>query len=57
MKMKESGEGEIPAGVLVISFSVRKKETEAYVNNVAVRTKGLYIIDHKIRGESSESGT
>jgi hypothetical protein len=34
-KMKEGGEGEIPAGVLVISFRERKKETEAYVNNRA----------------------
>jgi hypothetical protein len=48
----------MPAGLLVISFKVRRKETEAYVNNGAIIRKRLYIIDHKIRGgESSESGT
>jgi len=51
MKMKEGGKGE---GVLVISFMIRRKETEAYVNNGAIIRKGLYIIDQK---ESPESGT
>jgi hypothetical protein len=45
MKMKGGGEGEMPAGVIVISFRVRRKETEAYVNNGAIIRKGLYIID------------
>jgi hypothetical protein len=36
--------------ILVISFRVRRRETEAYVNNSAKFRKGLYIIDHKIRG-------
>jgi hypothetical protein len=49
MKMKKGGEGETPVGVLVISFGVRRKETEAYVNNLAKLSKGLYIIDHRIR--------
>jgi hypothetical protein len=48
MKMKEVGEGEIPAGVFVISF-IRRKETEAYVNNLAKLLKGLYIIDHILK--------
>jgi hypothetical protein len=45
IKMKEGGEGETPVGVLVILFRVRRKETEAYVNNGAISLKGLYIKD------------
>ena len=41
----------MPAGVLVISFRVRRKETEAYVNNSAIIRKRLYIIDHRLGGE------
>jgi hypothetical protein len=44
MKMK-GGVGEMPAGVIVISFRVRRKETEAYINNGTIGRKGLYIID------------
>ena len=49
MKMKGRGNGEMPTGVLVISFRVRRKETEAYVNNGAILRKGLYIIELRIR--------
>jgi hypothetical protein len=44
----------MPAG-LVISFRERRKETEAYVNNGAIIRKGLYIIDHRIRGKRAQN--
>jgi hypothetical protein len=57
MKMKGGG-GLNASGASRHFIQVRKKETEAYVNNGAISLKRLYIIDHKIRGgESSESGT
>jgi len=52
--MKEGGKGEIPARVLVISFRVCRKETEAYVNNGAIAREGLYIIDRKEGARNQE---
>ena len=44
----------MPTGVLVISFTVHKKETEAYVNNGAIIRKCLYIIKENRLGGGRE---
>ena len=46
----------MPTGVLVISFTVHKKETEAYVNNGAIIRKCLYIIkENRLGGERAQN--